>query len=70
MNRQGRVCQREASVFTADRFARYKDTTLRDVFYILRVRLHEPGLIIESKGADVIENRPVEIVEFVERSHS
>ena len=45
---------------------RYKETTLRDVFYILRVRLHEPGWIMESKGADVIENQPVEIVDLTD----
>jgi hypothetical protein len=49
-----------------DRFVRYKETTLRDVFYILRVRLHEPGWIMESKGADVIENQPVEIVDLTD----
>ena len=57
---------RGARPLPADRFARYKETTLRDVFYILRVRLHEPGWIIESKGADVIENRPVEIVDLTD----
>ena len=45
---------RGARPLPADRFARYKDTTLRDIFYILRVRLHEPGWIFESKGADVM----------------
>ena len=60
------ITYRGARPLPADRFARYKDTTLRDVFYILRVRLHEPGWIIESKGADVIENRPVEIVDLTD----
>ncbi|HEX5226383.1 MAG TPA: hypothetical protein VFW44_01680 [Bryobacteraceae bacterium] len=57
---------RGARPLPADRFARYKDTTLHDIFYILRVRLHEPGWIFESKGADVMENRPVEIVELTD----
>ena len=60
------VTYRGARPLAADRFARYKDTTLRDIFYILRVRLHEPGWIIESKGADVAENRPVEIVDLTD----
>jgi len=50
----------------AERFARYKDTTLNDIFYILRIRLDEPGLTLESRGADVIDNRAVEIVEIVD----
>jgi hypothetical protein len=57
---------RGARPLPADRFTRYKDTTLRDIFYILRVRLREPGWILESRGADVIENRPVEIVDLTD----
>jgi len=60
------ITYRGARPLASDRFARYKDTTLRDIFYILRVRLHEPGWIIESKGADVAENRPVEIVDLTD----
>ena len=57
---------RGARPLPADRFVRYKDTTLRDIFYILRVRFHEPGMIFESRGADVIENSPVEIVDITD----
>ena len=60
------ITYRGARPLPDDRFARYKETTLRDMFYIIRVRLHEPGWIIESKGADVIENRPVEIVDLTD----
>lgn len=45
---------------------RFKESTLRNVFYILRQRLGEPGLIFESKGADVSENQPVEIVDITD----
>ena len=48
-----------------DRFARYKETTLRDIFYILRIRRGEP-LIYESRGADVFDNAPVEIVDITD----
>jgi hypothetical protein len=60
------VTFRGARPLAADRFARYKETTLRDVFYILRVRFHEKGLIFESRGSDVIENSPVEIVDITD----
>jgi hypothetical protein len=63
------VTYRGARPLPADRFARYKETTLRDVFYIIRVRLHEPGWIIESKGSDVIENRPVDIVDLTDANN-
>ncbi|HEY4361817.1 MAG TPA: hypothetical protein VGN17_12635 [Bryobacteraceae bacterium] len=49
-----------------ERLERYQDSTLHNVLYIFRVRLHEPGLIFESKGADVVENAPVEIVDITD----
>jgi len=50
----------------ADRIQRYHDTTLNNFFYILRQRLHEPGLIFESRGSDVIENLPVDVVDITD----
>jgi hypothetical protein len=49
-----------------DRVDRYRETTLRNIFYILRQRLNEPGLIFEARGADVIENQPVDIVDITD----
>jgi hypothetical protein len=57
------VTFRGARLLAQDRFDRYKDTTLHDVFYILRVRLKELGMTFESRGADVLQNVPVEIVD-------
>ena len=45
---------------------RFKDSTLRNVFYILRMRLGEPGLIFDSKGSDIVDNEPVDIVEIAD----
>ena len=56
---------RGAQPLPDDRFERYKDTTLSDIFYILRIRMHEP-LIFESRGADVLLNAPVEIVDITD----
>jgi hypothetical protein len=49
-----------------DRIQRYHDTTLNNVLYILRQRLHEPGIIFESRGSDVVENQPVDVVEITD----
>jgi hypothetical protein len=49
-----------------DRINRWRDTTLRSIFYILRVRLKEPGMVFESRGADVFQNQPVDIVEITD----
>ena len=57
---------RGARPLAADRLVRYYDTTMHNVFYILRCRLHEPGMIFESKGSDVIDNVPVEIVDITD----
>ena len=54
----------------ADRFPRYKDSVRHNIFYILRERLHEPGMIFESRGSDVVDNRPVEIVDITDADDS
>ncbi|HLG95696.1 MAG TPA: hypothetical protein VKX49_05225 [Bryobacteraceae bacterium] len=60
------ITYRGARPLAADTYTRYKETTLRDIFYILRVRLHEPGMIFESRGADVLQNVPVDIVDITD----
>ncbi|MEQ1887086.1 MAG: hypothetical protein ABL967_18640 [Bryobacteraceae bacterium] len=47
-----------------DQFGRYRDSMLRNIFYILRVRLKEPGLTFESRGTEVVDYMPVEAVEI------
>jgi hypothetical protein len=49
-----------------DKVQRYRDTTLNNVFYILRQRLHEPGIIFESRGSDVVQNQPVDVVDITD----
>jgi hypothetical protein len=60
------VTYRGARPLPKDTYARYKETTLHDIFYILRIRLHEPGMIFEGRGADVLDNVPVEIVDITD----
>jgi hypothetical protein len=57
---------RGAKSMEEDRLNRYRDTTLRNIFYILRQRLKEPGMIFESRGAEVFENKPVEVVDITD----
>jgi hypothetical protein len=57
---------RGARPLPQDRLARYYDTTMHNVFYILHTRLREPGMTFESKGSDVIDNMPVEIVDLID----
>jgi hypothetical protein len=60
------ISWRGAKELPAERFDRYRDSTLRNILYILRVRLKEPGMIFESRGTDVFENQPVEVVDVTD----
>ncbi len=46
--------------------ARYQDSTLHNIFYILRQRLGEPGLIVEYQSSDIVDNVPVDIVNITD----
>lgn len=47
-------------------YDRYVDTTLRNIFYILRYRLDELGMIFEFKETAVFDNNPVEVVDITD----
>ncbi len=57
---------RGATPLADERLARFKDSTLRNILYILRARLDEPGMSFYSQGRDFWENRPVEVVEITD----
>ena len=46
---------RGARPLPEEQLARFKDSTLHNIFYILRQRLGEPGLIFDSRGTDIFE---------------
>ena len=48
------------------RYANFKDSTRRNILYILRQRLREPGMMFYSQGSDFYQNRPVEIVDITD----
>jgi hypothetical protein len=56
------VTFRGARPLPDDRLRRYIETTHRNILYIIRARLKEPGMIFESPGGDVIENQPVQVL--------
>lgn len=55
---------RGAKPLPAETLDRFRESTLRNVFYIFRERLKEPGLTFDGQGADVWMNQPVEMVEI------
>lgn len=58
------VTYRGAEAIPADKIDQFRETTLTDVFYILRARLAEPNTSFFSRGTDVVENQPTEIVDY------
>jgi hypothetical protein len=50
----------------ADQIRRHHDSVLHNVFYILRNRLNEAGLVFEARGTDVIDNMAVDVVDVID----
>ncbi|HYP05183.1 MAG TPA: hypothetical protein VER03_03030 [Bryobacteraceae bacterium] len=61
---------RGARPMPKDRYTRWSDSTRRNILYILRHRLKEPGLIFESQGTTVWQNTPVEIVDVTDADNN
>ncbi len=57
---------RGARPLSDERLANYRDSTLRNIFYILRQRLKEPGMSFYSQGSDIWLNQPVDIVDIAD----
>src|SRR5258706_569915 len=52
-----------------EEFERYRETTLHNIFYIFRQRLHEPGMDFEFVGSDVVDRVPVDIVDVIDAAN-
>jgi hypothetical protein len=64
------VTFRGARPLEDSRYTNFKENTLRNVLYILRQRLQEPELSFYSRGSDMFENRPVEIVDITDAANN
>ncbi len=60
------ITYRGAKPLPADQLSRWRTGVFHNVLYILRMRLEEPGMIIESRGSEVVDNQPVEVVDFTD----
>lgn len=60
------ITYRGPKAIPMEEFERYRETTLHNIFYILRQRLHEAGMEFESRGSDVVDRMPVEIVDIID----
>jgi hypothetical protein len=57
---------RGAKPLPAPLIERWKEGLLHSILYILRMRLGEPGLVLEWKGTSVFDNQPVDVVNIVD----
>ncbi len=53
---------RGARPFPEDYMRLYRERLRRDIFYTLKYRLDEPGMIFDSTGTEIIDNVPVDMV--------
>jgi hypothetical protein len=51
-----------------DAVTKHKDASITNILYILHQRLHEPGILFESRGVDVVDNSRVEGVDVFDNS--
>lgn len=60
------ITYRGAKPLPAETLERYKEGLSHSILYLLRMRLGEPGLTFEYRGADIYENVPVHVVDFLD----
>ena len=64
------ITYRGAKPLPEERWRRYVDSTRRNILYILRHRLQEPGMIFEYRGTQVWQNNPVEVVDITDAENN
>lgn len=60
------VSYRGATPLPEDRLERYRQSTMHNIFYILRQRLNEKGLLFDFQSTEVFQNLPVDIVNITD----
>ena len=60
------VTFRGARPLPEDSLHRYRESTRRDIFYILRYRFNEPGMYFYYAGTEIIDNVPTHAIEIVD----
>ncbi len=60
------ITWRGAKDLPKDRLEKYRESTLRNVLYIFRKRLKEPGMIYESRGTDIVDFQPVDLLDVTD----
>ncbi len=58
------ITYRGAEAIPAAQLDKIHETQLSDIFCILRTRLAEPNMSLFSKGSEVMENQPTEVLDY------
>ncbi len=57
---------RGAQPYPESYMQQYRERLRRDVFYILKYRMNEPGMIFESLGAEIVDLKPTDAVRITD----
>ena len=57
---------RGARPYPEDYMQQYRERMRRDIFYILKYRMNEPGMIFESMGSEIVDLKPTDAVRITD----
>ena len=60
------ITYRGAQPFGEAQMRQYRERLRRDIFYILKYRMDEPGMIFESLGIEIMDNQPTDSVRITD----
>lgn len=60
------ITYRGARPISEEEVKRFYESQLRNVFYIFRMRMGEPGMIVEHQGTEVVDNQPADILDITD----
>lgn len=60
------ITYRGARPIPEEDVTRFYESQLRNIFYILRMRIGEPGMIFEHQGKEVVDNQPADIIDITD----
>jgi len=60
------ITYRGARPYPESYMHQYRERVLRDIFYILKYRMSEPGMIFESLGSEIIDLKPTDAVRITD----
>jgi hypothetical protein len=64
------VGYRGAKPIPEETMKRYMSTARNSIFYILLERLKEPGMLIDARGSEIIDNVPTDKVDFTDADNN